>query len=172
MGAESVLDDLGQAIAIILVFLASDAALRSLLPKLRLKTLIPLRLALSFAIVAATIRWATIVQLQLRDVVFSSALLFAVVIADCVYCVISSKLRPALPCRDETGVFGEACSGMATTIGVVLSPMPALVLLAGRQSEHTLAVYAFALIIFVTMEALFKAARYAFIRKSGSDGGR
>ena len=172
MGAESVLDELGQAIAILLVFLASDATLRSLLPKLRLKALTPLRLSLSFAIVAAISKWATSVQFPLQDVVFSSALLFAVIIADCVYCAASSRLGLARSCEDETGIFSTACSSIPATIGVVMSPLPALVLLAGPQSAHALTAYMFALIVFVAIEALFKSVRYALIPKSGPDGDR
>ena len=163
------LDELSQAIAIVLVFLASDSALRSLLPKLRLKALTPLRLSLSFAIVAAIIKWATIVQLPLRDVVFTSALLFAVVVADCVYCAASSRLRPAFPCKDEAGIFSTACSNAPLAFGIVLSPLPALVVLAGAKSTNILATYMSALLIFVVVEALFKMARRALVPKSGPD---
>lgn len=169
MGAKGELDELGQAIAIVLAFLASDAALRSLLPKLRLNALTPLRLSLSFAIVATVIKWATSVQLPLRNIVFSSALLFAVVIADCVYCAVSSRLRPAFPCKDETGIFDTACTDTIATIGVVLSPLPALVILAGSQNINIFATYISALLIFVVVEALFKMTRRALVPKSGPD---
>ena len=148
--------DVGQAIALIAVFMAIDVTIARLLPKLDLRSTSPIRPLLSYLITATLVKVAVITQFPLRDPYVTVAILYAAITTDCLYCVLFKESSPAYGCQEGQIISAVTCPEPNTALSLVLSPVPALLLLDIHHSMQLLLLYALSLTAFLIVEVLYK----------------
>ena len=147
---------LGQAIALIIVYIAIDVAIARLLPKFGWRSTSPIRPVFSYFITATLLKVAVITHFPLRDPYVTIAILFAAITTDCLYCALVKELGYENECQEKQIITAVTCPEPNTVPALALSPAPALLILDIHHSLYLFLLYTLSLMAFLIVEMIYK----------------